>query len=195
MLEQKAPEYQYVWCCYHPAWAHTYNWQSENKKTSHRYSHGEPHSSPQSSLPGPTLISPCNPQPALASPQEPRCPMIWSDTTTYPRQWSSQRRLSYPRIPVVRSPLSLCSYGSVTIEQSHMGAPLQRLANPQRSRRKSLHTCCKACCCFHGGEEASLVTASIKVQVRGQLCTFSWCYHWNLMSSLSPTLILTEKRQ
>lgn len=62
--------------------------------------------------------------PCAASPQEPCCPLIWSDTATYSRRRSSQRRLSYPRVPAVRSPLSPCSYGSVTIEQSHMGAPL-----------------------------------------------------------------------
>lgn len=74
--------------------------------------------------------------PPCSSPA-PRCPLIWSDTTTYPRQRPSQRRLSYPRVPAVCNPLSLCSYGSVTIEQSHMGAPL--LPNPQWSNGNSQH--------------------------------------------------------
>lgn len=118
------------------------------------YSHCDLPSYPQSSLPWPTLISPLPPPPTpatppcSASPQEPRCPLIWSDTTTYPRQRSSQRRLSYPRVPVVCSPLSLCSYGSVTIEQSHMGAPLQCLPNPQWSHRNSQHAHCAVCCSF-----------------------------------------------
>lgn len=79
--------------------------------------------------------------PGSASPQEPGCPLIWSDTGAYPRRRSSRRRLSYPRVPVVCSPLSLCSYGSVTIEQSHKGAPLLRLPHPQRSHRNSLQAC------------------------------------------------------
>lgn len=40
------------------------------------------------------------------------------------------RRLSYPRVPAVGSPLSLCSYGSVTIEQCHMGALHTTLPHP-----------------------------------------------------------------
>ncbi|KAK2856752.1 hypothetical protein Q5P01_005487 [Channa striata] len=89
---------------------------------------GRPSSSP---LPPPPA---CATPPCPTSPQEPRRPMIWSDIPTYPRQRSSRRRLSYPQVPVVCSPLSPSSYGSVTIEQSHMGSPLQRLANPQWSR-------------------------------------------------------------
>lgn len=100
-------------------------------------------------LPPPTPATP----PCSASPQEPRCPLIWSDTTTYPRQRSSWRRLSYPRVPVVCSPLSLCSYGSVTIEQSHMGAPLQRLPNPQWSHGNSQHARCGGALFFRGTRE------------------------------------------
>lgn len=103
-------------------------------------------------IPGPHRLGrPSSPpiHPILLPPQEPRCPLIWSDTTTYPRQRSSQSRLSYPRVPVVCSPLSLCSYGSVTIEQSHMGAPLQRLPNPQWSHRKlPARPLCAVCCSF-----------------------------------------------
>lgn len=89
----------------------------------------------------PPLPLPATPAapPCAASPRDPRCPLIWSDTATYSRRRSSQRRLSYPRVPVVCSPLSLCSYGSVTIEQSHMGAPQPCTLNSQWSHRSSQH--------------------------------------------------------
>lgn len=90
------------------------------------------------SLPLPLPATPAAP-PGAASPRDPRCPLIWSDTATYSRRRSSQRRLSYPRVPVVCSPLSLCSYGSVTIEQSHMGAPQHCVLNPQWSHRSAQH--------------------------------------------------------
>lgn len=109
------------------------------------YSHCDLPLYPQSSPPAPTLISPLQlrrPHPAPPPLQSPDCPLIWSDTTTYPRRRSSRSRLSYPRVPAVCSPLSPCSYGSVTIEQSHMGAPLQCLPNPGWSNRSSLHAYC-----------------------------------------------------
>lgn len=77
--------------------------------------------------------------PCAASPQEPCCPLIWSDTATYSRRRCSQGRPSHPRAPVVHNPLSLCSYGSVTIEPSHMGAPLHCMLNPQRSQQRWQH--------------------------------------------------------
>lgn len=118
-------------------------------------SHGGLASYSQSSPLRPTLISPpTSPLPAPAAPpcsaypQEPRRPLNWSDTTTYPRRQSSQRRLSYPRGPAVRSPLPPPrSYGSVTMEQSHMEAPLQRRPNPQRSQRSSQRTRCELLFC------------------------------------------------
>lgn len=89
---------------------------------------------PQSTPPRPTLIYPPAAPPCSGSPPGPCLPLIWSDTTTYPRQRSSLGRLRRPRVPAVRSPLSPCSYGSLAIEQSHLGAPLQCLHNPQWSR-------------------------------------------------------------
>lgn len=101
---------------------------------------------PQSLPPWPDLHPPPPPPPATAaappcaaSPQEPCCPLIWSDTATYSRRRCSQGRPSHPRAPVVHNPLSLCSYGSVTIEPSHMGAPLHCMLNPQRSQRSWQH--------------------------------------------------------
>lgn len=42
----------------------------------------------------------------LHPPQEPQYPLIWSDTATYPTHGVLPREdLSYPRVPVVRSPL------------------------------------------------------------------------------------------
>lgn len=102
--------------------------------------------------PPPSPAAPAAP-PCAASPLEPCCPLIWSDTATYSRLRSSQRRLSYPRVPVVRSPLSLCSSGSVTIEPSLAGAPLRCMLNPQRSHRGSQHAHRLDCWVFGGAQE------------------------------------------
>lgn len=123
-----------------------HEFQSKKNQPVLRYSHSGLAPYPQSLPPCPDPYpSPCLflqlplPRPVAASPRDPRCPLIWSDTATYSRRRSSQRRLSYPRVPVVRSPLSLCSYGSVTIEQSHMGAPQRCVLNPQWSHRSAQH--------------------------------------------------------
>ncbi|KAK9524110.1 hypothetical protein VZT92_017976 [Zoarces viviparus] len=111
------------------------------------YSHCDLPSYPQCSLPladphlppaPPSQLLP--PHPAPPPPKSLRRPLIWSDTTTYPRQRSSPRRLSYPRVPAVRSPLSppVLMVQSPS-RQGHMGAPLQRPPNPQWSRRNSQH--------------------------------------------------------
>lgn len=55
-----------------------------------------------------------------------------------PTAWALRRRPSGPRVPAVGRPLSFCSYGSVTIQQNHVGLPPPTPPSPPMVPPKTL---------------------------------------------------------
>lgn len=110
---------------------------------------------PSSPTPPHPRLLPQLPLPHPVPPPLKSLAVLWSGATPPLTRGGGPARegLSYPRVPVVRSPLSLCSYGSVTIEQSHMGAPLHCMLNPQWSHRGSQRAHRQDCRFFGGAQE------------------------------------------
>lgn len=114
-----------------------------------------PSSSPAASPPPTPAAPPCSASPSGAS--------LSSDLERHhhlPKAAVLPEKVELSQSPRgVQPSVPPCSYGSVTIEQSHMGAPLQRPPNPQRSHRNSQHARCAVCCSFMEAERNLMSTS------------------------------------